>query len=93
MDPENNLDVRIFAAELRRDLPELDLHGLNRGDVDTRIDQFLYECHERNQDAAKIIYGAGKGILQAETLKILSKHPLVSGCKEGVGNCIVILDI
>ena len=78
---------------LRRDLPQLDLHGLTRGDIDTRIDQFLYECHERNQDSVRIIYGAGKGILQAETLKILNKHPLVSGHKEGVGSCIVVLDI
>lgn len=85
----NELQMRIFAAELRRDAPTIDFHGHVPDAIDTRLDQFLAD--HRTEPSVHVIHGHGKGVLKAQVLRILRDHPMVDAVVEKSGYVIVIL--
>lgn len=86
------IESRMLASELRKDLPKLDLHGLRRDEIQNRIDQFLYEQFNKDEFSAEIIFGIGKGILREEGLNFLQNHPLVGKVIDKGVRCIVLLE-
>lgn len=87
------LEAKIFAAELRGDLPSLDLHPpVDLSQVGILVDQFLYESLQSNEDTVAIIYGAGTGKMKKQALEVLAKHPLVKFVKDKSGHCLVVLE-
>ena len=89
----NELETKIFAAELRSDLPSLDLHPpVDLSQAGILVDQFLYNSSKNKEDAVAIIYGAGTGKMKKIVLEILEKHPLVLGVRDKSGHCVVVLE-
>jgi len=84
-------DLKFFAAQLGADIPELDLHKNNPGDIEIEIDQFLYRSFQAKKDVVRIIYGGGQGIMRKSVLDFLHQHPLVEKIEEAGGSCVVKL--
>ncbi len=82
-------EARIFAAELRTDLPALDLHGLFPDEALAKIDIFLYAAAE-SDSAARLIYGGGSGKLREVVIGYLQGHALVATIHEEGGSCICL---
>lgn len=92
-EPNKELEAKIFAAELREDLPSLDLHPpVNLSQVEILVDQFLYQSLQNNENTVVIIYGAGTGKMKKQVLEVLGKHPLVEFVKDKSGHCLVVLE-
>ncbi len=85
-------ETKIFVAEIRKKIPELDLHGLFPDEINNRIDLFLYENCQKQEESVKIIFGIGKGVLRKEALSFLQNHPLVDKIIDQGGSCLVILN-
>lgn len=88
----NLVDAKIFAGELRDDLPTLDLHGFFPSEALEKLELFLYEQNQSKNQIVKIIYGAGTGKLKETVLKYLKKHPLVDTIKDKGGFAILIIN-
>lgn len=86
-------EAKIFAAELRTDLPNLDLHGLYTYEAQEKIEIFLYKQVESGENACQIIYGFGTGALREATLRVLRHLNIVGIVKEQGGKCLVILNL
>ena len=84
-------EYRRLAGELRTDAPKLDLHGRFDHEIETKIDQFLYEHFNNNELSVEIVYGIGKGVLSKATREFLKDHPLVEKVIDKGGSCVVIL--
>lgn len=84
-------DLKIFAAQLGKEIPELDLHRSKPNEAEFKVDQFIYKCNQGGNDVARIIYGGGKGVLRELVLNFLNKHQLVEKVEEENGSCIVKL--
>lgn len=102
LDPEDNMTVlsepasydinaRLFAAELSKHIPQIDLHGFRVDAVETRLDVFLYHETQKNTDAVRVVYGVGNDVLRPAVLHFLEYHPLAAAVKECEGYCIVLL--
>lgn len=89
IDPQ--IKEKLFAAELRDDLLELDLHGYFVADIFAPLDQFLFDLYKNKEPSGRIIYGGGTGRLEKAVLEILRMHPLVLGVLEKPGHCLVVL--
>lgn len=87
----NKLSQIIYSAELRTDLPALDLHGYRPYDIVEKIDQFLYSLILKKEPVGQIIYGGGTGVLRDAVLTELANHSLVVKVVEKAGYCIVVL--
>lgn len=88
-----DLELRFFAAELRNDLPSLDLHSQSDlSQIEVVLDQFFYRQIKAGGEAVSIIYGGGKGVLKDVVLKVLDKHPLIMGAKDMGGYCLAVLE-
>lgn len=95
MDRESDkkLEAKFFGAELRTDLPSLDLHPpFYPEGIEIEVDKFLYDKSNLGEDVIAIIYGVGKGVMKKTVLEFLKKHPLVEGVKEKSGHCLVALE-
>lgn len=82
-------EARIFAAELRTDLPTIDLHGRYPDEAIYALDLFLADAVLKDS-AARVIYGHGTGKLAATVLSYLQKSPLVATIIEQGGTCICL---
>jgi dsDNA-specific endonuclease/ATPase MutS2 len=87
MNPE---EARKFAAELRTDLPVIDLHGQYPDEALYALDLFLADAVLKDS-AARIIYGHGTGKLAAVVLAYLQKSPLVATITPQDGTCVCLL--
>jgi len=87
----NNLEAKIFAAELGAKMPELDLHGYYPNEALEKLEVFLFRNSQNKETMVRIIYGFGTGKLAEEVLKYLKKHPLVEAVVEKDGSCVVVL--
>lgn len=84
-------EARLLAAELRTDLPTLDLHGLYPDEALDKIDNFLYTA--AGQDGAvRIIYGGGTGVLAKAVLSYLQGHKLIATIRDLGGSCICLFN-
>lgn len=84
-------DLRLFAAQLRHDLPTLDLHGLYPDVALEQLELFLYNEYEKKETAARVVYGIGTGKLRAAVLDALRKNDLVESVTENDGSCTILL--
>ncbi len=83
--------IRLLAAELRTDLPALDLHGRYPAEALDEMELFLDSYFRAGESAVKIIYGGGTGRLGEAVLGRLHSHPLVDKIEEIGGSCLVLL--
>jgi dsDNA-specific endonuclease/ATPase MutS2 len=84
-------EIKRLAAEIRRDAPKLDLHGRDPHEIESQIDQFLYQNHLNKELSVEIIYGIGRGVLSQTARDFLKNHPLVEKVVDKGGSCVVIL--
>jgi len=91
----NNIQAKLFKAELDPNLPTLDLHGFYPDEAIDKLELFLFENHQSNPPAGgttlRIIYGGGTGKLKEKVLEYLKNHQLVDTIKDEGGSCILIL--
>jgi len=88
----NNHDAKIFAAQLRDDLPTLDLHGLFPDDAINKVEIFLFDNYNQDEDnVVKIIYGGGTGRLGKQIREYLQEHEMVGEVIKEHGSCLVML--
>jgi len=87
----NNLEAKIFAAELGAEMPELDLHGFYPNEALEKLEVFLFKNSQNKEQMVRVIYGFGTGKLANEVLNYLKKHTLVEAVIEKEGSCIVVL--
>jgi len=87
----DSLEAKLFAASLRTDLPEIDLHGLHTAEALEKLDVFLYTIYTAHESAGRVITGIGKGVLQAAVENYLREHSLVGALEGGAGVVVVVL--
>lgn len=88
----NSADMKLFAAELRTDLPTLDLHGRYPAEALEQLELFLYYQNKAGESVVKVIYGGGSGRLGEAVRKRLQTHPLVDKIQDIGGSCLVLLN-
>ena len=88
----NNLEIKLFAAQLRDDLPTLDLHGMYPDEAIDKLELFLFDNFDKNDEQViKIIYGGGTGRLGYKVRDYLKKHNLVKKISKEFGSCLVVI--
>lgn len=80
-----------MSASLRRDLPELDLHGLYSSDALHRLELWLFELSQSPEKEARVIFGGGTGKLGEIVKKTLTEHPLIEQIVDEGASCLVLL--
>jgi len=91
---KKDFDLNFFAAELRSDLPQLDLHPPTRlSEADFLIDHFLYDSLRKKEIIVKTIFGGGTGRLQKTIFSCLKKHPLIEEIRLCAGYYLVAIKI
>ncbi len=86
-----NHDPNLFAAELRDDLPTLDLHGYYTVEALDQLEFFLFREYQAKEVVVCIIYGGGTGRLGEAVRGRLQAHPLVDKIQDNGGSCVVVL--
>ncbi|MBI5728187.1 MAG: hypothetical protein HY984_00350 [Candidatus Magasanikbacteria bacterium] len=91
------IDPRVSAAELRRDMPKLDLHTTDPLMVEGEVVRFVEQYREdKNVESIEIVYGIGKGVLRRITFEALRPYQdngIILDVYEGNGgSCTVIFD-
>ena len=87
-----NYETKIFAAQLRDDLPTLDLHGMYPDEAIEKLELFLFDnFNENDEQVVKIIYGGGTGKLGEKVRDYLKNHNLVKEVIKEFGSCLVII--
>lgn len=71
---------------LYKNLPELDLHGLNRYEAKVKILEFINNNYKLNYKLIIIIHGRRSNILKDELYKILKINKLVKDYKIDIFN-------
>lgn len=66
-----------MAAELSRDTPSVDLHGLTKDAAESELDVFLNREFMGGSRAVRIVHGKGTGVLKLAVEETLAHHPLV----------------
>ncbi len=89
----NNNEAKIFAAQLRDDLPTIDLHGLYPSEALVKLELFIYDHFLLKHEFLKIIYGGGTGVLREKVIQYLHTRSFVGTLLEQGGSCIIFLDI
>lgn len=86
-----NDEAKILAASLGGKMPELDLHGLYPDEAKDKVELFLYQCVQKKEGTARVIYGGGTGKLGEAVIAYLQNHPLVDKIVEQGGSVVIIL--
>ena len=87
-----NYETKIFAAQLRDDLPTLDLHGMYPDEAIDKLELFLFDNFDKNNDIViKIIYGGGTGKLGDKVRGYLKNHNITKEVVKEFGSCLVII--
>lgn len=75
----------IFAAEIGAEVPEVDLHGMDRLDAEHHINQVIDAAFMAGERVVRIVHGVGQGILREVARKLLDEHPLVQEWRPASG--------
>ncbi|EKD79688.1 MAG: hypothetical protein ACD_41C00001G0003 [uncultured bacterium] len=90
-----SLDQELALAAFDRSLPQVDFHGLTRGDVPFEIDRLVRENPGR---CVRIIYGHGRGIMANEVMSYVHRMQIrrnspVLGLREDANMASVIVRV
>jgi dsDNA-specific endonuclease/ATPase MutS2 len=85
--------AKLFAAEMDKNIPCLDLHGFYPDEAVNKLDIFLYENYSQKCSAVRVVYGGGTGRLREVILAYLSEHDLAETVKDEGGSAVVVLSI
>lgn len=66
---------------LFKDLPTIDLHGLDRVSARINTTEFINDNYKMGNNLLIVVHGKGLGILRNEVLNILKSNPLVLSYK------------
>ncbi|MDO8499906.1 MAG: Smr/MutS family protein [bacterium] len=53
----NEINTRIFALEMRTDIPNVDLHGMRADEAKSSVETFLHQQFLADEDGVRIIFG------------------------------------
>jgi len=88
----DNIEAKIFAAQLNNDIPTLDLHGLYPDQALEKLELFLFENYlEGDEKIVRIVYGGGTGKLGELVRGCLEQHKLVLKTVVEHGSCLVAI--
>ncbi len=76
--PVDENEILLMQAEIGKDTPTLDLHGLTVEEAEVEIEKFLNHEFLAGHRTVQIIHGKGTGKLQAAVKEYLESHPLVA---------------
>ncbi len=95
-DPAKEIELRYFLAEADQHIPMLDLHGKTREETLFEIEQFI--SFHKDEDAVRIIYGHGKGILGNAVRQYLNglsrqqKNPVLGfRVEKAAASCVILM--
>lgn len=75
--PGDELELLLLKAELSKNLPSLDLHGLRVHEARSVLESFLNSSFMKGERLIEIVHGKGGGALKKVVRELLSTHPLV----------------
>ena len=67
----------ILAAEMGAEVPEVDLHGMDRLDANRHIEQAIDGAFMEGHRVVRFVHGSGQGILRTLARTMLDRHELV----------------
>ncbi len=67
---------KIFAAELGKEAPAFDLHGMEVEEAIQECEHILYNEFKKGTEVVELIHGRGKGKLREAVHELLKSHPL-----------------
>lgn len=70
-------DSLISQAEMAKDAPTIDLHGMSRDNARHELDAFLHREFASGTRVVEIVHGRGEGSLMQEVQRLLREHELV----------------
>ena len=76
-DKQSYFETLVSVAEMRTDLPEVDLHGMDVHDAEREIDLQLDRAFMAGEELVRIICGHGTGIILRAAGLFVQKHSLV----------------
>ena len=71
---------------LFKNLPIIDLHGMNRYEAKVKIDYFILENKKLNNHLIAIVHGKGSGVLKTCVQNILKENKNVKAFKINIYN-------
>lgn len=71
---------------LFKNLPSIDLHGMNRYEAKVKIDYFILENKKLNNHLIAIVHGKGSGVLKTSVQNILKENKNVKAFKINIYN-------
>lgn len=78
-------DLLLLNPEFRKDIPQLDLHGLTAEQAEAQADMFINSEFMKGNRVVRIVHGKGTGKLQKVVSGFVSTHPLVAKSRGGEG--------
>lgn len=66
---------------LYNNLPQLDLHGMDRDYARILINEFIYDNYLQKNDKVIIIHGIGTGVIRKTTQEVLKHNKYVDSYK------------
>ncbi len=81
----HDAEAQIFAAEIGAEVPEVDLHGMDRLDAERAINQMIDQAFMAGDRVVRIVHGVGQGILRDMARDLLGRHPLVETWRPAAG--------
>ncbi len=78
---ESYYETLVSIAEMRQDIPEVDLHGMDVHDAEREIDLELDRAFMAGEELVRIICGHGTGALLRAAEPFVQRHPLVKYSK------------
>lgn len=58
-------DALVLAAELKKHLAVIDLHGLSSREAVHRLEAFIHQKQQEGEESIRIVFGIGEGKLRA----------------------------
>ncbi len=85
------IEPKLFSAQLRTDLPTLDLHGNFPSEVREILGLFISRVLEKNEMAARVIFGGGTGALRTAVLECLQNQKTPVKIYDEGGSVLILI--
>lgn len=77
INPQEEFERKIFAADLGKEAPVFDLHGMRVDEALKEAEHILYTEFEKGTEILELIHGRGEGKLKQAIQDFLKSYPLV----------------